>query len=385
LRNPFRGAVDPHDGTLFINDVGSNLPGACGSGVWEEVNLGAPGANYGWPDVEGPASTPACTKAGVTYPIYTYSHADPDGGCAVTGGTFYRPTGEALLSNIFDGVYFFTDLCGGWIKYRTSAGDVVKLVDGIDHPTAVETGPDGALYYLADFGGQVGRITMPWSSFLRDTPTSGQADHYFTSGSHADQPLFCDWDGNGTDTIGFHSGNQWFLHNASDGSDLPTSFVFGDPSDVPVCGDWDGDGVATIGVRRGDTFYLRNSNSSGYADLVVQYGDASDTPIVGDWNGDGIDTVGVQRDRTFLLRDSNTSGFADTTFDFGDPGDAAVVGDWDGNGTDTIAVHRDNSIYFNDQNAAGYATSVAVYGDPGDIAVAGIWTASGVDGIGVIR
>ena len=46
LRNPFTFAVQPGTGRMHINDVGQN--------TWEEINLGVPGANYGWPATEGP-------------------------------------------------------------------------------------------------------------------------------------------------------------------------------------------------------------------------------------------------------------------------------------------------------------------------------------------
>ncbi|HSW22149.1 MAG TPA: PQQ-dependent sugar dehydrogenase, partial [Burkholderiaceae bacterium] len=46
LRNPFTFAVRASDGRIHINDVGQN--------TWEEVNVGARGANYGWPSNEGP-------------------------------------------------------------------------------------------------------------------------------------------------------------------------------------------------------------------------------------------------------------------------------------------------------------------------------------------
>ena len=42
LRNPFTFAFQPTSGRMFINDVGQN--------TWEEINDGAAGANYGWPD-----------------------------------------------------------------------------------------------------------------------------------------------------------------------------------------------------------------------------------------------------------------------------------------------------------------------------------------------
>ncbi|HEV8268256.1 MAG TPA: PQQ-dependent sugar dehydrogenase, partial [Thermoanaerobaculia bacterium] len=44
LRNPFTFEFHPTTGRLHINDVGEN--------TWEEVNLGARGVNYGWPNCE---------------------------------------------------------------------------------------------------------------------------------------------------------------------------------------------------------------------------------------------------------------------------------------------------------------------------------------------
>ncbi len=46
LRNPYSFAVDSLSGRIHINDVGQD--------AWEEVNLGKTGANYGWPQTEGP-------------------------------------------------------------------------------------------------------------------------------------------------------------------------------------------------------------------------------------------------------------------------------------------------------------------------------------------
>ena len=63
----------PPTGRLFIGDVGGNDA----STAIEEVNVGARGANYGWPNVEGPCASP-CTS-----PIYSYPHNGRD--AAVTG------------------------------------------------------------------------------------------------------------------------------------------------------------------------------------------------------------------------------------------------------------------------------------------------------------
>lgn len=87
LRNPFRFAFDPNaSGTVFhVNDVGQN--------VWEEIDLGASGADYGWPVREGHcAQTGSATScggalpAGMTNPIHDY---DRSTGCgSITGGAF---------------------------------------------------------------------------------------------------------------------------------------------------------------------------------------------------------------------------------------------------------------------------------------------------------
>jgi glucose/arabinose dehydrogenase len=63
LRNPWRDSFDRATGQLFIADVGE--------GTWEEVDIGAVGANYGWPLAEGPAGSQA---ANLTRPIFSYDH-----------------------------------------------------------------------------------------------------------------------------------------------------------------------------------------------------------------------------------------------------------------------------------------------------------------------
>jgi glucose/arabinose dehydrogenase len=85
LRNPFTFAVQPGTGRIYINDVGSSQ--------YEEVNEGKRGANYGWPNTEGPT-----TNAAYTGPVHSYNHSS---GCSVNGGAFYdpprSPTGYSVL------------------------------------------------------------------------------------------------------------------------------------------------------------------------------------------------------------------------------------------------------------------------------------------------
>jgi glucose/arabinose dehydrogenase len=131
LRNPFSFAIDPEHGRVLINDVGQ--------GSWEELNEGSPGGNYGWPFAEGPTGSPSYMD-----PIYSYrTHVE---GCAIVGAAFYRPQ-KQLFPPEYSGNYFFSDLCGQWIRRLTSSNTVQQFCtnfSGID----IEVGLDGALYIL---------------------------------------------------------------------------------------------------------------------------------------------------------------------------------------------------------------------------------------------
>lgn len=91
LRNPWRFAMDPLTGDIYMGDVGSN--------VAEEINLvphGQTGLNFGWPCVEGSewidqVSSPCKSLAGFTSPIYYYGR---DVGVSVTSGEIYRPNND---------------------------------------------------------------------------------------------------------------------------------------------------------------------------------------------------------------------------------------------------------------------------------------------------
>ena len=145
LRNPFTFAVQPGSGRIHINDVGQN--------TWEEINLGTPGANYGWPATEGPTSA-----AGVTAPLFAYrqSATNPPGsgpggfftGCAITGGTFYPSTGNFPAA--YRGSYFFADFCSAVIGRVDGANGNAAYAFGsvAANPVDMLAGLDGALYVL---------------------------------------------------------------------------------------------------------------------------------------------------------------------------------------------------------------------------------------------
>ena len=162
LRNPFRMAFDPNDaGTRFyINDVGQS--------TWEEIDSGAPGADYGWNVREGHCATGSTTNcgpppAGMTNPIFDYGRSD---GCVtITGGAFV-PNG--VWPAAYSGKYLFADYgCGKIFRLDPAGGGAFTRVDfvtdlGGSSATDLRFGPYGrtqALYYTTyASGGQVRRI-----------------------------------------------------------------------------------------------------------------------------------------------------------------------------------------------------------------------------------
>lgn len=152
LRNPFTFSVRASDGRIHINDVGQN--------TWEEVNVGAAGADYGWPSSEGPTNT-----AGVAAPIYAYDHTDGPAagdffsGCAITGGAFY-PAAGAFPAAYRDS-YYFADYCGNWIaRLDTANGNAAYTFGSVaDAPVDMLVGADGALYVLTRGG--ITRFSAP--------------------------------------------------------------------------------------------------------------------------------------------------------------------------------------------------------------------------------
>ena len=145
LRNPFRAYYDAPTGRFYVGDVGGNDAAT----AKEEVNLGAAGANYGWPNSEGPCASP-CKS-----PLYSYPHNGRD--ASVTGGFVYHGT---QFPSSYQGSYFFADYAQNWIKRLTfdASGNVngvfnFEPLDGSsDGPYGdivyLTEGPDGAVYYI---------------------------------------------------------------------------------------------------------------------------------------------------------------------------------------------------------------------------------------------
>ena len=153
LRNPFTFAMRSSDGRIHINDVGAS--------TWEEVNVGAAGANYGWPSTEGPTSA-----SGVTGPLFAFDHdsaADTTAGffsgCAIIGGAFYPDGGP--FPQAYRGHYYFTDLCTPVIGRIDLANGNAAYAFGRVSGSSVGmmVANDGALLVLSQVG--ITRFTAP--------------------------------------------------------------------------------------------------------------------------------------------------------------------------------------------------------------------------------
>ena len=150
-RNPQGLAMNPADGTLWAQEHGAQ--------GGDEINVIAPGKNYGWPQVSygvnydgSKVGTGKAQGPGLTDPVW---HWTPS--IAPSGMTFY--TGDlfpAWQGSLFNGALKFQLLSRLDIK----DGRVVReerLLQGLNERIRdVRQGPDGALYLLTD--NNAGRI-----------------------------------------------------------------------------------------------------------------------------------------------------------------------------------------------------------------------------------
>ncbi len=213
---------------------------------------------------------------------------------------------------------------------------------------------------------------LPGDQWVGHDPTTGiwtmPDGRSFYYGDPSDQPIMCDWDGDGLDTVGLYRSRTGFLHlrNSNDQGFSDIQIYYGVPEDLPVCGDWNGDGVDTIGIYRPSEsrFYLRNSNTQGFADLDFAFLHGAGTPVAGDWDGDGIDTVGLHNATTgaIALADGNTPLLAGIEF-FGEAGDTLLAGDWNGDGLDMFGVIR-GDLALLDSPAGVISVAAGVSGNP---------------------
>jgi glucose/arabinose dehydrogenase/peptidoglycan/xylan/chitin deacetylase (PgdA/CDA1 family) len=207
VRNMFRFNFHPGTGELYGGDVGWSS--------WEEINKIVSGGNYGWPCREGAVvNVPYnCTAVDYIDPFYVYPH-DGDGAGSVTAGAF--PTGAAYPAE-YANTFFFGDYAQNWIKQMsvTPEGTLIGVTDfgnGADEtngPVEFVTGPEGNVYFIAIYTGEIKRITHTSGNRrpivqIGANPTSGLA------------PLAVDFSSTGTSDP---DGNPiTFLWNFGDGA-----------------------------------------------------------------------------------------------------------------------------------------------------------------------
>jgi hypothetical protein len=201
-------------------------------------------------------------------------------------------------------------VCDSVVSVESSG--VWSLWDQIEWPaekTSFYYGNPGDLPFMGDWDGD--GIESPGLYrqldgfvYVRHSNTQGIADLEFFFGNPDDVPLVGDFDGDGRDSVSIWriSEARVYIINelGADGEGLGAADYFIDldsSSFVPFVGDFDGDGTDTIGYHdpSNSTVSLRNSNSAGEPDATFSYGDPGDRIIVGDWDGDGDDTVGTYR------------------------------------------------------------------------------------------
>ena len=145
------------DGRMFMGDIGQNFV--------EEVNLGVPGANYGWRLREGTFATafavgesrpgrvyapPAQDDEAFVYPVAQYDHGE---GNAVGGGFVYR--GEAIPD--LQGKYVFTDFPRGRVLYIDADDLVPGQLAEIRELRLILNGREQDLVDVAGFPNTYGR------------------------------------------------------------------------------------------------------------------------------------------------------------------------------------------------------------------------------------
>lgn len=211
FRNPFRFTFTP-DGKILVGDVGE--------ATWEELNLVTAGANYGWPNAEGP-----CDGCGYVNPIYAYRHAGAvTNAGAITSVVVY--TGDTYPEEYRNKV-FIADYSLGWIKELTFDSEYTSLIgertldSGAGAVVKLAQGPDGNIYQLNIYPGTLSVLTPSGGNrtptgVIAASATSGAGDSLTVHFSASDSR---DPDG---DALTYH----WDFGDGRTSADVDPTVVF---------------------------------------------------------------------------------------------------------------------------------------------------------------
>lgn len=200
LRNPWSMAIQRGTNRIFVNDVGSHL--------FEEINEGHAGCNYGWPLSEGYTNNHDFCS-----PFFAYNrNTGFPIGCAIVGGAFYNPPVQKFPGQ-YVGKYFFADYCNWWIDVLdTTTRTASAFATGLGNLSDIDVGPDGNLYYL-QIDLTTGTSTLNRISYTGNlgpqinTQPADQLAPYgyraaFTVGADGELPLSYQWQRNGVAILG---------------------------------------------------------------------------------------------------------------------------------------------------------------------------------------
>jgi glucose/arabinose dehydrogenase len=206
LRNPYRFSFHATTGKMHINDVGA--------GLWEEVNVGQAGKNYGWPTCEG-----LCSNTNAENPIYVHERGVE--GCAITGGAFY--TGNQFPVEYRDD-YFIIDYCSTWLRYLDSANNASATFPLTIPAFSVDlkTATDGSLLIAGHGAGTISRLYFVPNSTNHNPVASASA-----SPTVGPSPLSVLFDGSAStdldnDTLTY----SWVFGDGATGTGMTANHVY---------------------------------------------------------------------------------------------------------------------------------------------------------------
>lgn len=229
-----------------------------------------------------------------------------------------------------DGFGAFDPATATW-HLRTRGGD----------PTVFTFGLVGSIPLVGDWDGDSADTPGTYDPAtglvsLRNSNTTGESDVTYVLGIEGDLPIVGDFDGDGTDAVSVYRPGEETVYRydmiGSDGANLGDavdSFAAGGPGLLPLAGDWDGDGTESVGFHDPATGVVtyRNTMDAGDPDGSFAFEASGDVFVLGDWTGDGIDTPGtLDSDTGVQLRYSNTTGGPDETYPWGDGSWIPVAG-----------------------------------------------------------